>query len=122
MFKKIVNSNEISVNQHTIYEITKRAVDDDISPGDALDEIVREWSSSKEIEPVNSTPKSPDLRVLQNTFDNIQKRLNGIFDSLETVVAIQAEMSAKDIRIVERRLESIETKLADASFCNIKKE
>ena len=85
MFKKIVNSNEISVNQHTIYEITKRAVDDDISPGDALDEIVREWSSSKEIEPVNSTPKSPDLRVLQNTLDNIEKLLEKIEDDLSEV-------------------------------------
>ena len=59
--------------------LANKAMDEmDLPLGHALDVIIREWSSSKEIEPVNSTPKSPDLRVLQNTLDNIDARLSWI--------------------------------------------
>ena len=58
---------------------------------DTLNQIVREWGENKDIEPLNSRLESPTLSEIEDRLNIINYRLKGLFDSIETVVAVQAE-------------------------------
>ena len=66
--------------------LANKAMDEmDLPLGHALDVIIREWSSSKEIEPVNSTPESLDLKVLQNTLDSLANDVRYTFRTIDVL-------------------------------------
>ena len=81
------------LTQDNIQTLIKYKNEHSVDYATALNQIIREWSEGKEIEPVNSDLKLSDLRGLQNSLDCIDARLSWI-----------------------------EGQLADASFCDYKKE